>query len=112
MKEVSSGISMCAALRLQCAIHVFRNVGRRGCAGHASRVDFITHDCLPGSLFIPYHQHSIIKKNVIRQSENVKPVKVLLNKEEAAKIIDCSRMILVRHLREIDPITFTAPHLV
>src|SRR5438874_11990887 len=34
--------------------------------------------------------------------------RVDINDVEAEQIIDCGRMILVRHLREIDPITFTA----
>lgn len=75
-------------------------------------IDFITHDCLSDSLFVPYYHHSILKKNITRQIESTKPIKIQITKEQSAQIIDCSRMILVRHLREIDPITFTAPHLV
>jgi len=75
-------------------------------------IDFITHDCLSDSLFVPYYHHAILKKKFTRQIENTKPVKIPVTKEQSAQIIDCSRMILVRHLREIDPITFTAPHLV
>src|SRR6185436_10247402 len=43
---------------------------------------------------------------------DLKYKKIKLNEIEAEQIIDCSRMILFRHLREIDPITFTSPKLV
>ena len=35
-----------------------------------------------------------------------------LDIESANRIIECSRMILLRHLREIDPVTFTSPEFV
>ena len=42
----------------------------------------------------------------------MKPVLVDVNESEAAQIIACGREILVRHLREIDPVTYTAVNLV
>ena len=74
-------------------------------------INFPSHDCLPGSLITPYYHHSLIKKN-FNQQQRVKPIRVKLDEAEAEKIIECGRMILVRHLREIDPITFTAARLV
>jgi hypothetical protein len=75
-------------------------------------INFSSHDCLPGSLIAPYYHRSLIKKKFIQQQSGIKPTRVHLDEKEAACIIDCSRMILVRHLREIDPITFTAARLV
>ena len=73
-------------------------------------INLPSHHALPPSLIIPYYHPSLIKKNFKKQV--VKPTLVQLDETEAGYIIECSRMILVRHLREIDPITFTAPALV
>ncbi len=75
-------------------------------------INFSSHTSLPDSLIIPYYHRSLIKKNFSKQQPGIKPILVDLNKREAEQIIECGRMILVRHLREIDPITFTAPQLV
>ena len=75
-------------------------------------VDFVTHCVLPHELFTPYYHSSIIKKKKSFLPKAINPPKVALNKEQAEKIMECSRMILVRHLREIDPITFTSPELI
>ena len=75
-------------------------------------IDFSFHNCLPASLFSPYYHHSLLKKLTTRQELIAKPIRVKLDETEAKKIIKCGRMILVRHLREIDPVTFTAPGLV
>ena len=75
-------------------------------------IDFTASDCLPDSLFIPYYHRSLIKKKKNRPVKAINPAKVHLDKEEAEKIIECSRMILVKHLREIDPITFTSAELI
>ena len=75
-------------------------------------IDFSFHNCLPASLFSPYYHHSLLKKLTTRQELIAKPIRVKLDETEAKKIIECGRMILVRHLREIDPVTFTAPGLV
>lgn len=75
-------------------------------------IDFPSHHCLPGSLFVPYYHRSLVKKNFIQQQHDAKPIRVSLDEQEAGYIIECSRMILVRQLREIDPITFTASRFV
>lgn len=75
-------------------------------------IDFPTHHCLPDSLIDPYYHRSLIKKNFISQQHDVKPIRVNLEESEAEYIIECGRMILVRQLREIDPITFTASRFV
>ena len=75
-------------------------------------IDFTAPDSLPDSLFIPYYHHSLIKKKNDRELKGIHPPKVHLQKDEAAQVIACSRMILVKHLREIDPITFTSAELV
>ena len=74
-------------------------------------INFPSHTSLPDSLIIPYYHRSLIKKN-IKQQSGVVPVLVSLNEYEAERIIECGRAILVRHLREIDPITYTAINLV
>lgn len=75
-------------------------------------INFSSHDCLPGTLSPVYYHRSLIKKHFIKKQARVKPIRVNLNENEAVQIIKCARMVLVRHLREIDPITFTAPRLV
>lgn len=75
-------------------------------------INFSSHDCLPGALFPVYYHRSLIKKHFIKKQSRVKPVRVNLNEDEAEQVLKCARMVLVRHLREIDPITFTAAHLV
>ena len=79
--------------------------------GICTEIDFTTHSSLTGSLTIPYYHRSLIRKE-IKQAAVSKPVRVKLSEMEAAQIIDCSRMILVRHLREIDPISFADTRLV
>ncbi len=75
-------------------------------------IDFPRHTCLPDTLITPYYHRSIIKKNFLKQQPVIKPILVNLTEDEAEQVIECGRMILVRHLREIDPITFTASPLV
>ena len=74
-------------------------------------VDFTSPDSLPDTLFNPYYHRSLIKKKKPPPIKGMNPQKVQLDKAESEKIIECSRMILVRHLREIDPITFTSAEL-
>jgi hypothetical protein len=71
-------------------------------------VHFPSHHSLPLSLIAPYYHRSLIKKNFISQTSSPEPVRITVDETEAGTIIECARMILVRHLREIDPITFTA----
>ena len=75
-------------------------------------IDFTALDSLPDSLFTPYYHRSLIKKKSNRTLKGIHPPKLHLEKDEAAQIIACSRMILVKHLREIDPITFTSAELI
>ncbi len=74
------------------------------------QISFATHGVLTGSLIIPYYHRSLIRKNI--KQTILKPVKVKLSQSEAVQIIDCSRMILLRHLREIDSISFADATLV
>lgn len=74
-------------------------------------ISFTTLSILSGSFIIPYYHRSLIRKN-IPQTVVAKPVKVKLSQSEANQIIDCSRMVLVRHLREIDPLSFADTKLV
>ncbi len=75
-------------------------------------ISFPSHTHLPDSLFTPYYHRSLIKKNFVKLQQGPKPVRVEITESEAEQIIECGRTILVRHLREIDPITFTAARLV
>ncbi len=75
-------------------------------------INFLLHTCLPESLITRYYHQSIEKKISINNRKNKKPVKVSLTENEAEHIIDCGRIILLRHLKEIDPVTFTSPNLV
>ncbi len=75
-------------------------------------INFPSHDCLPASLFTPYYHRSLIKKEQLHRQLGIQPLFVNLDEQEAEQIIACGRMILIRHLREIDPITFTAPRFV
>ena len=79
--------------------------------GINTEINFPDHCCLPDNLIIPYYHRSLIR-HYKKQQPFVKPVKVKLTETDAEQIIDCSRMILVRHLREIDPISFTAAKLI
>jgi hypothetical protein len=69
------------------------------------------HACLEPALVKNYYHRSLIRKD-IKSPAAWHAIPSSLNKSEAAQIIDTSRMILVRHLREINPISFTAPGLV
>lgn len=74
-------------------------------------IGFSSHCCLPRSLIQPYYHRSLIRKE-IKQQPLLKPAQVNLTEKEKEYIVDCSRMILVRKLRELDPISFTAPQFV
>lgn len=78
-----------------------------GALGINVEINFSSHLCLPGTLFSPYYHRSLIKKKSAGKQPEIKPVQVNLDEPGAGHIIECARMILVRHLREIDPITFT-----
>jgi hypothetical protein len=74
-------------------------------------IDLTSHCCLPAFLIKIFYHGSLLRKE-IKQEPIPKPVAVKLTDAEAEQIIDCSKMILVRHLREIDPISFTSAKLV
>ncbi len=82
-------------------------------------INFKTHCCLPDTWLLPYyHQVNNRKENSAPANQwctgkktgpsSQNPVQIKLTEAEAEQIIDCGRMILVRHLREIDPISFTS----
>ena len=74
-------------------------------------IDFTEHCCLPDSLIKTCYHRSLIrqaKDHVLIE----KPIAVKLAVAEAEKVMDCCRMILVRKLRELDPISFTDVKLV
>jgi hypothetical protein len=75
-------------------------------------ISFDRHTRLPDSLIKPYYHRSILKRNFTKEQTEVKPLAVKLSESESNHIIECGRMILVRHIREIDPVTFTSTHLV
>lgn len=74
-------------------------------------INITSHCCLPERLIKTFYHRSLIR-NEFKKEPLLKPVPVALSDAEAEQIIDCSRMILVRYLREIDPISFTAAKLV
>jgi hypothetical protein len=73
---------------------------------------FSQHTVLPENLFVPCSHRSLINKNTINQQPVVKPVSVKLTEQDADQVIACGRIVLMRQLREIDPITFTSAKLV
>lgn len=79
--------------------------------GVNTEIKFSTHSILSNTLIIPYYHRQLLPKET-QPTLVTKPVKVKLNESEALQIIDCSKMILVRHLREIDPISFADAKLV
>jgi hypothetical protein len=74
-------------------------------------ISFTTHCCLPETFTKIFYHRSLLRKD-FKTAPVQRPVLVKLNDAEAEQLIDCSRMILVRHLREIDPISFTAAKLI
>jgi hypothetical protein len=79
--------------------------------GISTEIDITSQACLPQSLTRIFYHRSLIRKKTTGEPV-LKAVEVTLTKTEAEYIIDCSRMILVQHLREIDPISFTAATLI
>ena len=74
-------------------------------------IDFVTHCRLPQSMTKIFYHRSLIRKE--KKNEPLpKPVQVTLTDTAAEQVISCSRMILLSHLREIDPISFTAAKLI
>ncbi len=79
--------------------------------GINTEIKFSTHCCLPGHMITPYYHRSLKRQN-IKEETAFKATRVQLTETEAEQVLDCCRMILVRHLREIDSISFSAPGLV
>jgi len=75
-------------------------------------INFPTHLSLPQSLATHYYHRSLIRKIRTQRSSDLQFKKIVLTEAEAQQIVECGRMILVRHLREIDPISFTTNRLV
>ncbi|HMD01065.1 MAG TPA: hypothetical protein VKH37_12965, partial [Ferruginibacter sp.] len=74
-------------------------------------IRFTDRCSLPAHLVKPYFHRSLIRKHgTPKQAANAAPIAITI--DDADRIIDCCRMILVRHLREIDTTTFTSPELV
>lgn len=74
-------------------------------------IDFTAACRLPAPLVKTFYHKALIRK-AIKKEKPFAPVLVKLTEAEANQVIDCSRMILIRHLREIDPISFTTAKLV
>jgi hypothetical protein len=79
--------------------------------GINAEIDLELPCCLPDSLTNLFFHQALIRKE-IKQEILSKPIAVKLSNAEAEQVIDCSKMILVRHLREIDPISFTSAKLI
>lgn len=70
-------------------------------------IDFVSHCRLPEGVTQKYFHRSLAGKGVKTQKLfNTRPA--ILSEKEAEQVMDCSRMILVRKLRELDPISFTS----
>lgn len=70
-------------------------------------ISFTATCCLPDSMAQKYVHRSLARKGSKKQKLfNPKPA--VLSEQEAEQVVDCSRMILVRKLRELDPISFTS----
>ena len=79
-----------------------------GAIGVNVEINFSSHLSLPSSLIAPYYHTSIFKPKSAFKLKELRAKQVILNESEAERIIECGRMILVSHLREIDPISFTS----
>ncbi len=73
---------------------------------------FSKHSCLPASIVNIFSHRSLISKKEIALQPVVRPKRILLNKAEAEQVVAASRIILMRQLREIDPVSFTSAELV
>lgn len=71
-------------------------------------ITFASHCCLPESLTAVYFHRSIYRK-AYKRLVIKSPKPVSLSAPEAEQVLGCARMILVRKLRELDPISFSSP---
>ncbi|MES2620660.1 MAG: hypothetical protein V4615_07400 [Bacteroidota bacterium] len=74
-------------------------------------VNHVPHLQLPERITSIHYHDSLIKKVTLEKRPDEKPVKVKLTQAEAEKIIECGRMVLLRYIREIDPVSFSDPSL-
>ena len=75
-------------------------------------ITFSKHTALSSSLTYPYYHRSLIKRKTDKKATLEKPIKIILNEEQRDQLINCAKMILIRHKREMDPMTFANPALV
>ena len=75
-------------------------------------ITFSKHTALSSSLTYPYYHRSLIKRKTDKKATLEKPIKIKLNEEQRDQLINCAKMILIRHKREMDPMTFANPALV
>ena len=73
-------------------------------------INLTRHCVLPEHLIHRHYHRSLI--SATEKMEDIKPIKIKLTDADAEAIIDAGRMILVRHLREIDPVSFTSIRIV
>ncbi|MBI1343539.1 MAG: hypothetical protein GC171_11450 [Terrimonas sp.] len=66
---------------------------------------------LSGHLVNHFYHRSLVR-HFLPAHTSFSPRKVILSIEAAQQVLASSRMVLVRHLREIDPISFTDPQLI
>lgn len=83
-----------------------------GALGINVEIYFSKHTCLPGNLFTPYYHRSLVSRRSIHRQPAVKPRQLKLTRQDAGAVIEAGRIVLMRQLREIDPITFTSAKLV
>ena len=76
--------------------------------GISTEIDFSSHCTIDDKIVPAYYHRSLIRKLDNKKIE-IKPKRIILSESEAGQIIESSRMILIRQLREIDPISFTYP---
>ena len=76
--------------------------------GMVTEINLPAHPILPASLVKPFNHRSLEKKITSLRLPELNPKKMKLSAAEAETIIEYGRLILVRHFREIDPISFTA----
>src|ERR1043165_3174039 len=72
-------------------------------------IDLPHENLLPETLTDVHYHRTLFKDAVLKETSHDKFVKIRLTRELAEKIIECARVTLIRHLREIDPISFSDP---
>jgi len=75
-------------------------------------IHFSNHCQLPEHLVKPYFHRSLTRNTPKNKLPDFKPERVKLSQADAEAVLDCGRMALVRHLREIDPVMYSSAELV